>query len=90
MGTAQEPPGDSGDRPASPPPGCRRGGFTRQEQERRHQLKLMEELEKVLRPPRAPPRPPPRGTPRAPPQGRGPGARSRDDSALGSGPKGLL
>ncbi|KAM6294083.1 LOW QUALITY PROTEIN: calmodulin-regulated spectrin-associated protein 3 [Aegotheles albertisi] len=67
--------------------GGRRGDFTRQEYERRQQLKLMEELEKVLRPPRASPRGSraPRGTP------RGPRPRCCDDSALTrSPPKGLL
>ncbi|XP_041315362.1 calmodulin-regulated spectrin-associated protein 3-like, partial [Pyrgilauda ruficollis] len=86
----------------SPP----RRDFTRLEYERRQQLKLMEELEKVLRPPRGTPAPKSaagggggnaRGAPRDPhPQIRGGGsgrARPRccDDSALGrSPPKGLL
>ncbi|KAA8585239.1 calmodulin-regulated spectrin-associated protein 3 isoform X3 [Etheostoma spectabile] len=44
--------------PGTPPPSCtppvegtpqRRGDFTRQEYERRHQLKIMEDLDKVLR-----------------------------------------
>ncbi|XP_051988389.1 calmodulin-regulated spectrin-associated protein 3-like isoform X2 [Xyrauchen texanus] len=44
--------------PCTPPPSCtpppegtpqRRGDFTRQEYERRHQLKIMEDLDKVLR-----------------------------------------
>ncbi|GAB0201733.1 calmodulin-regulated spectrin-associated protein 3 [Grus japonensis] len=75
--------------PPRPPEeeGCRRGDFTRQEYERRQQLKLMEELEKVLRPPRGPPR----GTPRAPRGPRAPRPRCCDDSALArSPPKGLL
>ncbi|KAM6996626.1 calmodulin-regulated spectrin-associated protein 3 [Passerculus sandwichensis] len=88
--------------PERPPPqapqlgeGSRRGEFTRLEYERRQQLRLMEELEKVLRPPRGTPAPksaPPRGPPQ--PQLRGGGsrrARCCDDSALGrSPPKGLL
>lgn len=38
--------------PCTPPPEGtpqRRGGFTREEYERRHQLKIMEDLDKVLR-----------------------------------------
>ncbi|XP_074881375.1 calmodulin-regulated spectrin-associated protein 3 isoform X2 [Buteo buteo] len=75
-------------RPPEEEGGGRRGDFTRQEYERRQQLKLMEELEKVLRPPRGTPRGS-RGPPRGPP--RGPRPRCCDDSALArSPPKGLL
>lgn len=75
-------------RPPEEEVGGRRGDFTRQEYERRQQLKLMEELEKVLRPPRGTPRGS-RGPPRGPP--RGPRPRCCDDSALArSPPKGLL
>ncbi|XP_014117412.1 PREDICTED: calmodulin-regulated spectrin-associated protein 3, partial [Pseudopodoces humilis] len=80
--------------------GSRRGEFTRLEYERRQQLKLMEELEKVLRPPRGTPAPKSgggggRGHPRDG-QNRGGGSgrprpRCCDDSALArSPPKGLL
>ncbi|XP_059588414.1 calmodulin-regulated spectrin-associated protein 3 isoform X3 [Alligator mississippiensis] len=61
--------------------GGRRGAFTRQEHQRRQQLKLMEDLDKVLRPKAPGARPHRRGRPRT----------VCDDSALArSPPKGLL
>lgn len=70
-------------RPEEDPP--RRGDFTRQEYERRQQLKLMADLDKVLRPPRSAP---PRG---APPRRPRPKSVFCDDSALARSPaKGAL
>ncbi|XP_043831691.1 calmodulin-regulated spectrin-associated protein 3 isoform X2 [Dromiciops gliroides] len=65
---------------------ARRGDFTRQEYERRAQLKLMDDLDKVLRP-RGTGGGPGRGGARRPPRPR---SGCCDDSALGRSPRGLL